>query len=78
MTKTKRTRQGGRQKVRLYRVPQAGAMVGLTRSASYSAAARGQIPTLRFGRLLKVPAELWDRILRGEARQDPARPSRGE
>jgi hypothetical protein len=40
-------------------VPEAGAMVGLTRNASYAAAKRGDIPTIRFGRLLKVPRAAW-------------------
>ncbi|GAB9242089.1 hypothetical protein [Bradyrhizobium diazoefficiens] len=44
-------------------VPEAGAMVGLSRNASYEAAARGEIPTLRFGRLLKVPRAAWLRKL---------------
>ncbi|MGX1352997.1 hypothetical protein AB7M49_006606 [Bradyrhizobium elkanii] len=44
-------------------VPVAGAMVGLSRVASYAAAARGEIPTLRFGRLLKVPRAAWLRII---------------
>jgi len=35
-------------------VPEAGKALGLTRHGAYAAAARGEIPTLRFGRLLKV------------------------
>ena len=35
-------------------VPQAGALVGLARNASYQAARRGEIPTLRFGNKLRV------------------------
>lgn len=53
--------------VRVYSVPEAGAMVGLGRSESYEAAARGEIPTLQFGRLKKVPRAKWDRIVSGEA-----------
>ena len=34
-------------------VPQAGAILGLNRSASYEAAKRGEIETIRIGRLLK-------------------------
>lgn len=48
-----------------YEVPEAGAMVGLTRNASYKAAKRGEIPTMRFGRLLRVPKAAWDRKLQG-------------
>jgi hypothetical protein len=38
-------------------------MVGLTRNGSYDAARRGEIPTMRFGKLLKVPAARWDRMI---------------
>jgi excisionase family DNA binding protein len=36
-------------------VPEAGRLLKLGRSQSYEAAARGEIPTLRFGRSLRVP-----------------------
>lgn len=36
-------------------VEDAGKLVGLSRSAAYRAAARGDIPTFRFGRRLYVP-----------------------
>jgi hypothetical protein len=37
-------------------VPQAGAMIGLSRAASYEAAKRGDIPTIAIGKkLLRVP-----------------------
>jgi hypothetical protein len=36
-------------------VPQAGAILGLNRSASYEAAKRGEIETFSIGRLLKAP-----------------------
>jgi hypothetical protein len=48
-------------------IPEAGAMAGLGRAASYAAANRGEIPTIRLGRRKKVPAKLWQRILDGEA-----------
>ena len=39
-----------------YEVPEAGELLGLTRYASYEAAKRGDIPTIRIGRrLLRVP-----------------------
>jgi hypothetical protein len=46
-----------------YSVPQAGKMVGLSRGASYAAAARGEIPTERFGDRLIVPKVPWHRKL---------------
>ena len=46
-------------------VPEAGAQASLSRNASYRAARIGQIPTIRLGRKLRVPALLWSRILQG-------------
>jgi helix-turn-helix protein len=39
----------------VYDVPEAGALLGLSRNASYLAAARGDLPVIKIGRLLKVP-----------------------
>ncbi|MDP8928151.1 MAG: helix-turn-helix domain-containing protein [Actinomycetota bacterium] len=36
-------------------VEQAGQILGLCRSSAYRAAAKGELPTLRFGRRLIVP-----------------------
>jgi hypothetical protein len=36
-------------------VPEAGQIIGLSRNHAYAAAGRGEIPTIRFGGLLKVP-----------------------
>lgn len=36
-------------------VPAAGALLGLTRNKAYDAAKDGTIPTVKFGKLLKVP-----------------------
>ena len=36
-------------------VPGAGAILGLTRNGAYQAAKDGLIPTLKIGKLLKVP-----------------------
>ena len=36
-------------------VAEAGELLGLSRSAAYRAADAGQLPTLRFGRKLRVP-----------------------
>ena len=44
-------------------VPEAGQMLGLSRNAAYAAAERGEIPTIRIGRLLKVPKAALDRML---------------
>jgi excisionase family DNA binding protein len=45
-----------------YSVEQAGKQVGQSRAEAYRAAARGEIPTERDGRLLLVPKARWDRI----------------
>lgn len=45
-------------------VPEAGrTYFALGRNASYEAARRGDIPTLRIGRLLRVPVAAMDRLL---------------
>jgi hypothetical protein len=40
-------------------VPEAGAMIGLGRNASYEAAKEGRIPVLRIGALKIVPRGTW-------------------
>jgi hypothetical protein len=46
-----------------YSVPEAGAMVGLSRNGAYEAARRAEIPVIRFGAKLVVPKAVWDRKL---------------
>jgi hypothetical protein len=52
----------------VYDVPEAGAKLGLSRNGSYEAAARGEIPTIRIGRLLKVPKVAFERMLEMSAK----------
>ena len=47
----------------VYEVPEAGAMLGLTKNASYAAAKRGDIPTIRIGKLLRVPKAAFNQML---------------
>lgn len=47
----------------VYDVPEAGALLGLSRNGSYEAAARGEIPTIKVGRLLKVPKAAFHKML---------------
>lgn len=47
----------------VYEVPEAGAMLGLSRNASYAAAKRGDIPTIRIGKLIRVPKAAFDQML---------------
>jgi hypothetical protein len=45
-------------------VPEAGALYfDLQRDASYAAAARGDIPTIKIGRTLRVPVAAMERLL---------------
>ena len=45
-------------------VPTAGKRYfGICRSAAYDAAARGEIPTIRIGRLLRVPIVALERMI---------------
>lgn len=47
----------------VYTVTEAGAKLGLNKSASYAAAARGDLPTIRIGKLIKVPKAAFHRML---------------
>jgi Helix-turn-helix domain len=47
-------------------VPEAGkTYFGLCRAGSYSAAARGELPTVRIGRRLRVPIRALEKMLDG-------------
>jgi hypothetical protein len=49
-------------------VPEAGRLYyGLSRNGSYDAAKRGEIPTLRIGRKLRVPIAAMERLIDGVA-----------
>jgi len=50
---------------KVWTVPEAGAQLGLGRNASYEAAKRGDIPTIRLGKLLRVPKVAFDRLIAG-------------
>jgi excisionase family DNA binding protein len=44
-------------------VPEAGKKLGISRDSAYAAAGRGEIPTIRVGRLLRVPVLALERML---------------
>jgi excisionase family DNA binding protein len=45
-------------------VPEAGKRYfGLSRNGSYAAAERGEIPTIKVGRLLRVPVRAMDQLM---------------
>lgn len=47
----------------VYTVPQAGRLLGLSRNGAYEAAKRGELPTIRVGRLLLVPKARFQQML---------------
>ena len=48
-------------------VPDAGReYFGISKNAAYDAARRGEIPTIKIGRLLRVPVVQLDRMLEGD------------
>jgi excisionase family DNA binding protein len=47
----------------VYQVPEAGALLGLSRNASYEAAKRGDFPTIKLGKLIRVPKAAFHRFL---------------
>jgi excisionase family DNA binding protein len=52
------------ENARTISVPAAGKRYfGLSRGASYAAAANGQIPAIRIGRLLRVPVAAMEKML---------------
>jgi hypothetical protein len=62
-TVTQKNRRHANTPVAAYSIPEAGAMVGLSRNGSYDAARRKEIPVLAFGRKKIVPKALWHRKL---------------
>jgi excisionase family DNA binding protein len=71
--------QGSRKKKNLkplatdtFSVQEAGRRLGLGKNASYQAAERGELPVLRFGRLLRVPRVAFENLL-----ADAGRAARG-
>jgi excisionase family DNA binding protein len=46
----------------VYEVPEAGALLGLSRNAAYEAAKRGDFPTIRLGKLIRVPKAAFHRL----------------
>ena len=50
-------------KRRTMTVPQAGAVLGIGRTAAYQAAHTGEIPTIRIGNRIVVPLPAFERML---------------
>lgn len=47
-------------------VDEAAKVLGLSRSAAYDSVARGEIPSLRFGRKIVIPKAAIEKMLQGE------------
>ncbi|MGV7215038.1 hypothetical protein [Bradyrhizobium sp. UFLA05-112] len=66
------------RKLHYYSVPAAGALIGWSRSESYRAAERNDIPTEEDGSFLWVPKRMWDQrvaqFLRGPHAKRRSRP----
>lgn len=58
-------RQRRKQQTDTYTVPEAGKRLKIGRNQAYSAAKRGEIPTIKIGRSLRVPKPAFDRLLEG-------------
>ncbi len=59
--------KGADMECRTVSVPEAGKALGIGKDAAYAAARDGSIPTIRLGRLLRVPKAALNRLLDGEA-----------
>ena len=58
-------RQSRKQQSDAYTVPEAGKRLKIGRNQAYAAAKRGEIPTIKIGRSLRVPKPAFDRLLEG-------------
>ena len=51
-----------------YSIPEAGKILGYSRNTAYEAAKRGELPTIRFGKKIRVPKVALERLLNVEGR----------
>ena len=51
------------EKLPVLTVPEAGALLGISRSTAYEAAQRGEILTIKIGRRILVPRAALERLL---------------
>ena len=54
------------ERQRTLTIAEAAAELGVSRNTAYEAARKGQLPTIRIGRLLLVPRAALERMLSGE------------
>ena len=62
----------GRQRQHTLSVPEAGRILGISRSSAFQAAANGQLPVIRIGKRLLVPRHALEQILGGPVTIDSA------
>ncbi|KAA0122228.1 DNA-binding protein [Methylobacterium sp. P1-11] len=55
--------QPGRAAAKTISVEEAGRWLGISRNSAYEAVKRGEIPTIKIGRLLLVPVAPFERML---------------
>ncbi|WCS24476.1 helix-turn-helix domain-containing protein [Methylobacterium sp. NMS14P] len=58
-----RANEPGQTGAKTISVEEAGRWLGVSRNTAYEAAGRGEIPTIRIGRLLRVPVAPFERLL---------------
>lgn len=51
----------------VYTITEAGRFLGIGKNAAYAAARRGDLPTIRIGKLIFVPRDAFNRMLKAEA-----------
>jgi excisionase family DNA binding protein len=54
-----------------YSVEEAGAVVGIGRSAAYQAVKSGELPSVKIGKRLLVPKRALERLLEGDGGEAP-------
>lgn len=58
-----RAHDPGRTGAKTISIEEAAAWLGISRNGAYEAVKRGEIPTIKIGRLLKVPVVPFERML---------------
>jgi excisionase family DNA binding protein len=53
----------------VYNVQEAGTLLGLTKNAAYEAAKRGDFPTIKIGRLIRVPKAAFHAMIDSPVKQ---------
>jgi len=59
-----------RREVLVYSVEDAGRLLGLSRATAYAMCKSGAIPTVRFGRAVRVPRAALERMLEAAGQQE--------